>query len=391
MSGFIWLDVVDESGGSIVDATPSTKGVIKLTNDLGGDADHPSVLKINGAAIPASGTLTNGQVLSVSGAAALSYITLDLTNSNTFSGVLPAINLPTASTAVSGIIKLAGDLGGTSISPSVLSIKGATIPTAGSLITGNILQVSGSSSLNYAPLNLAGGVNYITGSLPTANQVTQSLAGDLSGTTNSAAVIKINGTSVASSPSTNQVLVSTSGTTSVWSQIVDGYISSAAAIAATKLAYSDVSSPTLSATTVQSAIDAIKIAAVAPAIQRQSQTVTLANLQALGAVGTGTLNIGAVLPTNARFLGAEINTTQILAGIGLVTALAAVQSTTDTVGSIITGATVLSTGFIGMNGTNQYMSRGGQQLTITVVLTGALFSGLTGGQLTVNLFYAVIV
>ena len=48
----------------------------------------------------------------------------------------------------------------------------------------------------YGAVNLAGGSNYVTGTLPTGNQANQSLGGDLSGTTNSATVIKIQGNPV---------------------------------------------------------------------------------------------------------------------------------------------------------------------------------------------------
>jgi hypothetical protein len=48
-------------------------------------------------------------------------------------------------------------------------IHGATLPVAGALTTGNVLQVSGTSSLAYGPLNIAGGSDYITGVLPVSN------------------------------------------------------------------------------------------------------------------------------------------------------------------------------------------------------------------------------
>lgn len=321
MSGFIWLDVVDESGGSIVDATPSTKGVIKLTSDLSGDADNPTVSKINGANVPMAGSLTIGQILKVSGSSAITYGALDLSNINSVTGVLPNTNLSDATTISKGIIELSGDLGGTAGVPSVL---------------------------------------------------------------------KINGTSIASSPSTNQVLIALGTTSSSWSQITDANIASNAAIVASKLFYSDSISPTLSATTVQTAIDAIKTIAVATAIQRLSQNVTTANLQAAGAILTSSFNIGSVLPANARVLGVEINVTQILAGLGLSVALITVQGSGDTVGSLLASNTLLTTGLYGGTGTNQYLSRSGQQLVATVTLTGAFLSTITSGSFTVNVFYAVV-
>ncbi len=70
---------------------------------------------------------------------------------------------------------------------------------------------------------------------PKPAPVSFSAGGDLSGTNISQTVIAINGTSVDSNPSANQVLVATSSADSIWSQIVDGYVSASAAIAGTKI------------------------------------------------------------------------------------------------------------------------------------------------------------
>ena len=105
-----------------------------------------------------------------------------------------------------GSFTAAGDLSGNSSSQTVIKVNGATTPVAGSLTTGNVLQVSGSSALSYGPLNLAGGVNYITGTLPNANLTDATtgvkgivqLAGDLAGTATTVSVAKINGATVPS-------------------------------------------------------------------------------------------------------------------------------------------------------------------------------------------------
>jgi len=89
-----------------------------------------------------------------------------------------------------------GDLSGTLPNPTVININGASVPASGSLVTGNVLQVNGSSSLTYGPINLAGGANYVTGVLPASNQAAQTLTGDVTGTTASTLVASATGTVV---------------------------------------------------------------------------------------------------------------------------------------------------------------------------------------------------
>jgi len=104
-----------------------------------------------------------------------------------------------------------GDLSGTSSSQTVIAIHGASVPAAGSLTMGNVLQVSGSSAVTYGAVNLAGGSNYVTGLLPVGNQAAQSLSGDVTGTTAGATVVKIQGNTFASgSPTKGQFVVATS-------------------------------------------------------------------------------------------------------------------------------------------------------------------------------------
>jgi hypothetical protein len=80
-----------------------------------------------------------------------------------------------ATAGTKGIVQLAGDLGGTgtaAATPRVGKINSASVPAAGALTTGNVLQVSGASALSYAPVNLTGGSNFVTGVLPVANVAT---------------------------------------------------------------------------------------------------------------------------------------------------------------------------------------------------------------------------
>ena len=93
-----------------------------------------------------------------SGSTALEFGATDLSTAGV-TGVLPSANAPSHS----------GDVTGTHASTVVGKVNGASVPSAGSLTTGNSLRVSGASTLNYSALNLAGGSGWVTGTLPVTN------------------------------------------------------------------------------------------------------------------------------------------------------------------------------------------------------------------------------
>lgn len=135
----------------------------------------------------------------------------------------------------------AGDLSGNYLSQVVEKIHGATVPSAGSLVTGNILQVSGASALSYGPLNLAGGANYVTGTLPAGNQASQSMGGDVTGTTAASTVVKLQGRTVASTAPADGYLLTWNNGANQWEPQVN--------IGGTL--YGDVTGPSSSTTVVK--------------------------------------------------------------------------------------------------------------------------------------------
>jgi hypothetical protein len=193
------------SGG----ATPniSLTGVVPAANqadqtligDVTGTTGANTAERLHGATVPVSGALVSGNVLQVSGPAALSYGPLDLGNAGSVTGQLPSANQVDQS--------LGGDLSGTTGAASVDKVHGASVPAAGALTTGNVLQVTGASTLGYAAVDLAGGAGYVSGQLPAANQADQALGGDLSGTTGAATVTGLQSLPVsATAPTAGQAL-----------------------------------------------------------------------------------------------------------------------------------------------------------------------------------------
>jgi sulfur carrier protein ThiS len=160
-----------------------------MGGDVTGTTAASTVAKVNGSTVPAGGALTTGNVLQVTGAAALGYAAVNLAGGANFvTGVLPAANQASQT--------MGGDVTGTTAASTVAKVNGSTVPAGGALTTGNVLQVTGAAALGYAPVNLAGGANFVTGVLPAANQASQTMGGDVTGTTAASTVAKVNGSTV---------------------------------------------------------------------------------------------------------------------------------------------------------------------------------------------------
>ncbi len=199
---------------AVGDATASATGKVQLAGDLGGVATAPSVVRIQG--IPVSATIpTVGQVLKYDGT---NYVpnnsimtetqTLGLSGSTlTISGTGSSVVLPVAVDATSstnGVVRLAGDLGGTAAAPLVSKLQGKTLSSTAPT-TGQVLKYDGSQWIpstglltETQTLSLSGSTLTISGTsssvvLPVASDATTTtngsvrLAGDLGGTGTTAA------------------------------------------------------------------------------------------------------------------------------------------------------------------------------------------------------------
>lgn len=131
-------------------------------------------------------------------------------NQNTFVLGTNAVNwvplqAPAATTLVPGIVQLAGDIGGSFTSVTVTGIQGNAV-SPGALTAGQVLRATGAGASAFGALDL-GNASAVTGTLPAASQASQSMGGDVTGTTAAATVAKIQGKGVSAiAPATSQVL-----------------------------------------------------------------------------------------------------------------------------------------------------------------------------------------
>lgn len=161
--GSVWIKLDGSLGSNywfVVATMSSTAG-----GDLSGVLPDPTVAKINGVGL-GSTTATSGNLLIGSGT---QWVTQAVTGD---------------ATITSGGVVVVG------------KVNGSTVPAGGSLTTGNVLQVTGGSALGYAAVNLAGGANFVTGTLPIGNGGTNS-ASALSGgrpiISNASAIVETSG------------------------------------------------------------------------------------------------------------------------------------------------------------------------------------------------------
>jgi hypothetical protein len=115
--------------------------------------------------------------------------------------------IPFASTSVAGLVKLAGDLGGSSSSPTVQKIQGVAI--SGVPAAGQILTASGPTSAGWSTMAA-------TPDATTTSKGVVQLAGDFGGAAASPTVQKIQGVAISGTPSAGQVLIASAANAAAW-------------------------------------------------------------------------------------------------------------------------------------------------------------------------------
>lgn len=187
-------------------AVSTSSGSVTLDGDVTGASDANTVVKLRGRALSGAAPV-DGQVLAWN------------SGSNRWQP-----------TAASTSVTMVGDVTGPSGANTVTKVNGATVPAAGALTTGNVLKVSSVGALTYGAVNLAGGANHVTGTLPAANQAAQTLTGDVTGTAGSSTVAKLQGRALASAAPTNGQAIAWNSVANQWEPTtVSGAASSLAA------------------------------------------------------------------------------------------------------------------------------------------------------------------
>ena len=162
---------------SVNDASTSAKGIIQLGGDLGGSAAAPTVTGLAGKEISSNKSNDiNADALSTTKYPSVKMI------KDYVDGQISSGGVSDASTSIKGIIQLAGDLSGTSASPSVASNAITTAKILNGAVTdAKIDQVSGSKITGNIPgnaVNVTGTVSPSNGGSGTSGTLTGFLYGN---------------------------------------------------------------------------------------------------------------------------------------------------------------------------------------------------------------------
>lgn len=166
----------------VPDATTSVKGIVQLAGDIGGTATSVSVLKLRGANLD---TTIGTPSITQDG-----YVIYWDNTSNSYKLSSVTSKVTDATTSTKGIIQLAGDIGGSATSVSVLKLRGKNLDTT--IGTVSISQDGyaitwDNTNLVWKPTSIMSHVTDAT----TSNKGIVQLAGDLAGTGTTAASPKV--------------------------------------------------------------------------------------------------------------------------------------------------------------------------------------------------------
>jgi hypothetical protein len=160
-TGLAWKTA---SGAVTSDASPSVKGIVQLTGDLGGTATSPTVPGLaakaaDTAVVHLTGAETVAGIKTFSSSPVVPTPTTSTQAANkTYVDSVAGAGAPDASPSVKGIVQLTGDLGGTATSP--------TVP-------GLAAKADTSSLANYVPISQKGAASGVA-TLDGASKLTSS-------------------------------------------------------------------------------------------------------------------------------------------------------------------------------------------------------------------------
>lgn len=208
---------VSQLAYSEITGTPSTlppSGA--ASGDLGGTYPSPDVVRINGSTVPAGGGLTTGNVLQVTGAAALGYAALNLAGGAGFvTGALPAANVGSlpASQITSGQLALAR--GGTGADMSATGGSGFFVRQNS---TGGAFSSSAIASGDL-PATITSNTSGNAATATTAVSFSGALVGDVTGV-QGATVVSLVGAQTAANVAAGSVLANAATSANTASAIV---------------------------------------------------------------------------------------------------------------------------------------------------------------------------
>ncbi len=217
------------SASATPDATSTTKGKIKLTNDLGGTADQPTVNSIGGVSSTTISNLPNDIALRATIAspsftgtptaptAAPGTSTNQIATTAYVASVVGGSATPDADASTKGKIQLTNDLGGTAAAPTVNSVGGVssstitTLPTTVASNTASITANTASIATNTANIttntsNIASNTSSITSLQTNVSANTASITANTSSIATNTANITTNTNNIASNTSSITVL-----------------------------------------------------------------------------------------------------------------------------------------------------------------------------------------